>query len=175
MFTHRLSLVGSLEKYAEKTGVEANIVSLSQYVVGDIIDLPIDLKRTDKAANALANERFAAVKKAFAESDAVYEKEAKSLCRDIRVLTERIVEADLLAGVVKRYSPEVNTKGKIHHLAKIMPEDCKFIDDLITKYSRYEHSQSEEAPVELPKPDEIESDLKAIIKFIDTIKQRQKT
>ncbi len=174
VFTHRLSLVGSLEKYAEKADVKENTVCLSWYVVGDITELPIDLKRTDKAVNALANERLAGMKKAFAEGGAVYEKEAKSLCRDMRVLTERIVEADLLVGVVKRYSPEVNTKGKIHHLAKITPEDCKFIDDMMTKYSRFEHSQSEESPVELPTPAEFEEDLKALQVFIESLKKRQK-
>ena len=80
-----------------------------------------------------------------------------------------------MAGIVKRYSSEVNTKGKIHHLAKITPEDCKFIDDYMTKYSRYEHSQSEETPVPLPRPDELEEDIKAIDVFIESIRKRTKS
>ena len=58
VFTHRLSLVGFLEKYAEKYGIESTILCLSHYITGEITDLPIHLKRTDKAINALANERL---------------------------------------------------------------------------------------------------------------------
>ena len=172
VFTHRLSLVGFLEKYADKHQIKTSLVCLSRYVPGDVTECPIDMKRTDKAANSLANERLAAAKKAFDEGDVAYENEAKGICRDIRVLLERIVEMDLINGVVRRFSPEVNTKGKIHALAKITEADCKFVDDYMTKYSLYEHSQPEEAPVELPKPGEIESDLNAISGFIARIRQR---
>ena len=106
--------------------------------------------------------------------DAEYERVAKALCRDTRILVEQIVESDLLAGVIRRYSAEVQTKGKIEHLAKITPEDCRFIDDMMTAYSRYEHSQPDEAPVELPKPDEIEKDLQAILAFIEAVQKRNK-
>jgi hypothetical protein len=120
------------------------------------------------------NERVKALKAAFQASDTEYEKEAKALCTDIRILLEKIVEADLLAGIVRRYNPEVQTKGKIEHLAKITPEDCKFVDDMMTAYSRHEHSQPDEAPVELPKPDEIEADLKRIVEFIECLQSRRK-
>jgi hypothetical protein len=90
-------------------------------------------------------------------------------------LLEQIVEVDLLKGIVRRYSPEVHTKGKIEHLAKITPEDCKFVDDMMTAYSRHEHSQPDEAPVELPKPDEIEGDLKKMGEFIERVRSRYKT
>ena len=61
-----------------------------------------------------------------------------------RILIERVVEKDLLNEIVKRFNPEVQTKGKIHSLANITEADCKFIDDYMTKYSSYEHSQPEE-------------------------------
>jgi energy-coupling factor transporter ATP-binding protein EcfA2 len=172
VFTHRLSLVGFLEKYANKRKIKTSLVCLSRYVTGDVTELPIDLKRTDKAAHSLANERLAAAKKAFAEGDVAYEKEAKGICRDIRILLERIIEMDLTNGVVRRFSPEVNTKGKIYALSKITEAECKFVDDYMTKYSLYEHSQPEEAPSELPKPEEIEFDLNAISSFIAKVRQR---
>ncbi|MEB2308013.1 MAG: hypothetical protein OZ917_01740 [Candidatus Brocadiaceae bacterium] len=173
VFTHRLSLVAFLEKYSAKHGTKHELICLSRYIPGEITDLPIDLKRTDKAVNALLNERLAAAKKAFAQGDTVYENEAKGLCHDIRVLIERIVEMDLLNEVVRRFSQEVNTKGKIHALAKITEDDCNFIDEYMTKYSRYEHSQPDEAPLSLPKPEEIEADLKAITGFIESLKKRK--
>jgi energy-coupling factor transporter ATP-binding protein EcfA2 len=172
VFTHRLSLVGLLEKYTEKESVPKTIISLSRIKIGDIAELPITLTKTKPTANRFLNERIAAVKSAFQIGDAEYEKEAKALCRDIRILIEQIVETDLLAGVIRRYNPEVQTKNKIEHLAKITVEDCKFIEELMTAYSRYEHSQPDEAPVDLPRPEEIEKDLKAIVSFIETVQKR---
>ena len=174
VFTHRLSLIGYLSKYAEKIGTKPKIVCLSQYHPGQVTDLPINLKRTDKAINVLLNERLAEIKKAFTESDDTFEIIARSMCSDIRILLERVVEMDLLNDVVRRFSQEVNTKGRIGALSKISEEDCNFIDDFMTKYSRYEHSQSEEAPIPLPPPDEIEQDLKAIKLFIEEIRSRNK-
>ncbi len=172
VFTHRLSLVGLLEKYAEKESLEKTIICLSRLRIGDIAELPITLTKTKPTANRFLNDRLRVAKTAYQTGDTEYEKEAGSLCRDIRILLEQIVETDLLAGVVRRFHPEVQTKNKIGHLAKITPEDCKFIDDMMTAYSRYEHSQSDETPIGLPKPDDIEKDLKAIISFIKTIQER---
>jgi len=120
----------------------------------------------------LKNERLAAAKKALAQGDLAYEKEVKALCRDIRVLLERIIEMDLINGVVRRFNQELNTKGRVHALAKITEADCQFVDRYMTKYSSYEHSQPEEAPVEWPKPPEIESDLTELSAFVEKIRQR---
>jgi len=174
VFTHRLSLVGYLTKYAEKNKIKPEIVCLSCYRTGQITDLPINLKRTDRAVNALLNKRLADAKKAFKKGDIVYENVARSICSDIRVLIERMVEMDLLNEVVRRFCEEVNTKGKIGALAKITKDDCSFVDEYMTKYSRYEHSQSEEVIIPLPPPDEIESDLNEIKRFIENVRSRNK-
>ena len=155
--------------------MDKTTVCLSRIRTGDIEELPITLTKTKHAAKRFSNEGVKALNAAFNTSDKEYDKEAKVLCRDIRILLEQIVEVDLLKGIVRRYSPEVQTKGKIEHLAKITPEDCKFVDEMMTAYSRYEHSQPEEAPVELPKPDEIEGDLKRIVEFIERVQGRCKT
>ena len=174
IFTHRLSLVGMLEKYSGKEHVATSLVCLSRIRTGDIAGLPINLEKTKPAANRLLNEGIAEAKKARNIGDEQYELVAKGLCRDIRILMEQIVESDLLDGIVRRYSPEVQTKGKIEHLAKITTEDCKFVDDMITAYSRYEHSQPDEAPVPLPQLDQLEGDLKRITAFVNEIQNRKK-
>jgi hypothetical protein len=58
-------------------------------------------------------------------------------------------------------------------LAKIKPEDCQMIDELMTKYSRYEHSQSNEAPVPLPEPDDIASDLTRLQTWLKEFSERK--
>jgi len=75
------------------------------------------------------------------------------------LLLERMIESELLADVVQRFRRSVNTQGK---LARITAEDCKLFDDMMTKYSRYEHSQPKEAPVAPPAPDELKADLEKL-------------
>jgi hypothetical protein len=174
VFTHRLSFVGFLNKYAKKASINPNLLCLSRYSIGEIAELPIDLKATISAVNQLLNERVSEARKALSGGDAPYETVAKALCRDIRILLERVVEVDLLNGVIKRFSPEVQTKGRIHALANITASECQLIDDLMTKYSRYEHSQPEEAPVAMPTPDNIKSDLNQIMGLIMTVRGRNK-
>lgn len=172
VFTHRLSLVGFLTKYAEKASASVNLVSLSQHHIGQVTDLPINLKRTHKAVNELLDHRLPAVRKAFGATDSEYTSAARSLCSEIRILVERVVEDDLFNGIVKRFSPEVNTKGKISAVAGITASDCATIDDFMTKYSRYEHSQPDEAPIPLPEPDEIQTDLETVKKLIGDLRAR---
>ncbi len=172
VFTHRLSLIGYLTKYAEKIGIKPEVICLSRHLAGKITDLPINLRKTDKAVNMLLGERLPEAKDAYTQDDVAYDKVAKGLCNDIRILIERIVEKNLLNEVIRRFCQEVNTKGKIGALAKITEADCNFIDEYMTKYSTYEHSQPDEAPIPLPPPDEIESDLNAIKSFIKSIRSR---
>lgn len=172
VFTHRLSLVGFIQKYSEKKNIENSILSLSKYKPGELTEVPIDVKRTDRAINSLLNERFAALQKAYESDEALYETQAKALCRDTRVLLERVVEIDLVNEVVRRFSPEIQTKGKLKKLALITPEDCQFVDDYMTKFSRFEHSQPDEAPIPMPKPDDIRAELKEIQSFISKLRAR---
>ena len=174
VFTHRLSLVGLLEKYTEKNAAKHSLLSLSSYRIGDVTELPIDLKRTDKAVNGLLNERLKALKDSLGTGDEAYRREAGAMCRDIRILLERVVEKDLIYEVVRRFSPDIQTKGKIQALANVTARDCQFIDEYMTRYSRFEHSQPDEIPVKLPKPDEIEKDLNEIAGFIKKINERNK-
>ena len=174
VFTHRLSFVNYLNKYAKKYNIKAHTLSLSEYHIGRITDLPINLKNTKNAVNELLNTDIVELKKVFKENDLDYYNKSKSICSTIRILLERVVEKDLLNEVITRFSPEVQTKGKINVLAKITEDDCKFIDCYMTKYSNYEHSQPDEAPIPLPPPEEIENDLKNIKEFIEKLKNRKK-
>jgi hypothetical protein len=47
------------------------------------------------------------------------------------------------------------------------------IDELMTKYSRYEHSQPNEAPVPLPEPDDIAADLTRLQVWLKEFSERK--
>lgn len=174
VFTHRLSLVGLIMKYASAAGADSELIALSRNHIGRVTELPIELKRTDRAVNQLYDHRLKAAEKAFGADDSEYDAIAKGICSDIRILVERVVESDLLNGVVSRFSPEVNTKGKLSAIADITEADCSTVDAFMTKYSRYEHSQPSDSPVPIPQPDEIRKDLEKLRDLIGRLRDRQK-
>jgi hypothetical protein len=45
----------------------------------------------------------------------------------------------------------------------------------MTKYSCYEHSQPQEAPCELPKPDELEEDFQGLSEWLSKFGDRTET
>jgi len=102
-----------------------------------------------------------------------YDSEAKSICSDFRILLERMVENVLMADMVQRFRRDLHTKGKIHQLSKINESDCKYIDDMMSKYSKYEHSQPHRAPVPMPLPNELETDLKELKDWYEEFTNRQ--
>jgi len=165
VFTHRVSLLVLLQECSKREGREPKVtcVRCEPWGTGEPGDTPLFAKKPDRALNALLNEHLAKARKAHAEEgQAVYAPLAKAICSDFRILLERMIECELLADVVQRFRRAVNTQGKLGKLARITAEDCKFFNDLMTKYSRYEHSQPDEAPVAPPTPDELKTDMEAL-------------
>lgn len=164
VFTHRLSLLGTVRHFAEKKAIKPDVVSIRTTDWGTGEPAPIPLSQSDiKAAlNTLINQRYMDAKKANEKGEfETSEILLKSICSDFRTLVERSIENDLLCGVVQRFQRPVHTL-KLKDLAKLKDTDCNLLDSLMTKYSGFEHSQPEESPLELPHPDELLSDMNAL-------------
>lgn len=175
VFTHRLSLLAMLEDAAQKAGVDVRVVAVQKesWGSGEPGGPPLPVQKPKAALNALMNERLLKARKVWEnDGSALYAVEAKALCGDVRVTIERLIELELLADVVQRFRRPINTMGKIEKLARIKIEDCALMDNLMTKYSRYEHAQPKEAPVTLPEPDEIADDLKKLKAWYDEFTAR---
>jgi energy-coupling factor transporter ATP-binding protein EcfA2 len=175
VFTHRLSLLSALQNASEKQRIENKVVSLQRqsWGIGEPGDPPLPAQKPKQALNTLLNERLAKARKVYEETGrSEYNVLAKALCGDIRIIIERLIENDLLADVVQRFRRQINTIGKLHKVAKITSDDCQYIDEMMTKYSTYEHAQPEEAPIELPEPDELEQDLKGLKAWLDEFSDR---
>jgi energy-coupling factor transporter ATP-binding protein EcfA2 len=171
VFTHRLSFLGLIgEKYDDMTCVH---IRQEPWGSGETGDVPLYGKKPEAALKDLVNARVPQARNALEKNgtDAYYPL-GKSICSDFRILLERIVEFVLLADVVQRHRRAVNTVGKIQNLAKITPTDCARIEQLMTKYSSYEHSQSNEAPVALPEPDELKTDIDLLIAWHNEFTKR---
>jgi ABC-type lipoprotein export system ATPase subunit len=175
VFTHRLSMIVLLEDAAIKQGIDVNKLSLRSEVwgAGEPEETPIWAKKPESVITGLLGGRLAhARKKLNEEGRSSYEPIAKEMCSEIRIAVERMTEVHLLNDIVHRFRRAVQTQNRIDKLAKIKPEDCKLIDDFMTKYSRYEHSQSHETPIPPPEPDEIEQDLNQLKAWFEEFKNR---
>lgn len=164
IFTHRLSLLGTVRHFAEKKSIKPDVICIRSTDWGSGEPAPIPLSQSDikSALNILINERCQDAKKASEKGEFEQaETLIKSLCSDFRTLVERSIENDLLCGVVQRFQRPVHTL-KLRDLAKLKDTDCTFLDSFMTKYSGFEHSQAAESPVELPMPDEILADMTAL-------------
>lgn len=164
VFTHRLSLLGTVRHFAKKKNIKPDVVSIRSADWGTGEPAPIPLAQSDikSALNSLMNQRYQDAKKASENGEFEHaEILLKSICSEFRILVERCIENDLLGGVVQRFQRPVDTL-KLKDLAKMKGADCNLLDSLMTKYSGFEHSQPTESPVELPKPDELLADMTSL-------------
>ena len=177
VFTHRLSLLGMVQDYAKKAEVPVRVVQIRKepWGAGEPGDESIEAAKRKAVLNEHLPKRIAASKLVLEkEGDAAYRLHAQSICTETRKLIERMIELELLADVIQRHRRAINTLGKLEKLADIKPEDCELLDEMMTKYSRYEHAQSAEAPVELPLPDELAQDIAKLKAWRDGLEARRK-
>lgn len=184
VFTHRLSLYGALEDVARKMGkdekgkewkekhLEQRCIETFSNVSGLPVAQPIWASKPEAANNSLLTRLDAAKKAGEENGSEAYRALAQGICSDFRKLVERSVETDLLNEVVIRHRKSVTTEGRLSKLSNISPDDCQFIDDLMTRYSAFEHSQSNESPVEVPDEADLRKDLDALKKWRDDFKKQ---
>lgn len=168
VFTHRLSM---LSQFADVSTMIC--IRREPWGAGETGEVPMFGKAPEKALNDLRVRRLSQADEVLQAhgSDASYPL-LKAICSDFRILIERFVETHVLAEVIQRHRREVNTKGKLQNLLKLRPEDCDLINGLMTKFSKFEHSQPLEAPIEVPGIEELSADMKALSDWHSEFKSR---
>lgn len=179
VFTHRLSLYGAMEDAAQKVGDVWKKQHLVQVCVesfngtaGHPLDQAVWNAKTTKANDILLTRLSAAKAAGEASGPDAYRNLAQSICSDFRKLLERSIEDDLLSKVVQRHRRSVTTLGRLEHLPCITQADCRFLDDLMTKYSVHEHSQSPEVIAGVPDAPELRQDIEALSAWRSEFKSR---
>lgn len=172
VFTHRISVVvGINEKISNYSNVPFKELSLK--ATKDRKGIPgepdVNAGKSDKLLNKLINDNLSKLKKMDELDDGV-NKERHYICQQFRNCVEKSVEEFLIGEVVVRFRKDVQTR-RIKYLPSITQDDCDIIDGMMTKYSAYDHSMSNETPLIEFSIDEIEKDM---IKFANWIKGRKK-
>lgn len=78
----------------------------------------------------------------------------------------------MLNNVVLRFRREVMTKGLLRQLSNITQNDCDLIDDLMTRYSVYEHSQADDLPAVPPELIQLEADMQSLAAWMEDYAKR---
>ena len=177
IFTHRLSLLGTVKHFAGKKTVKPDVVSIysADWGTGEPAEIPFSQREIKTALSNLMGQRWRDAKMATNNGQVdLAENFLKSICSDFRTLVERSIENDLLCGVVQRFQRPVHTL-KLRDLAKLKNSDCEFLDNLMTKYSGFEHSQPAESPIWLPQLNEIYNDMTELKNWRDEYLNRSAT
>jgi len=182
VFTHRLSLLSLIESSVRKLKDEAKEKSLPIPVLltvetlrklgsnaGVVSKLSLRDSKPVGAVARIKDEFIPQLKKHLNNGDAEsFEVEARQICSEIRILVERCVEYILLNEVLVRFRRDIQTKGRLSALTKIEQKDCDLLDDLMTRYSVFEHSQSDELPAPMPDLSLIEQDMDNLSAWIES-------
>lgn len=181
IFTHRLSLFGTMEDVSKKNGDQWHKTHFSALciesfngIAGNPAHQQTWNSNTKTANNILLTRLRDACKVAEQSGAEVYRQLAQAICSDFRKLLEKSVEDDLLNSIVRRHRRSITTDNKIHSLALIEKDDCMFIEQLMTKYSCFEHSQSDEIPIRIPEEAELSSDIQSLILWRDALNAKRK-
>jgi ABC-type hemin transport system ATPase subunit len=180
VFTHRLSLLALVEdaiearKRAAAAVPALSVVTLRSFggSTGRVDELDVRHKKPKSGFTVIRDHKLPKIRaheKAGNASD--YDSALKTACGDFRILTERSVEKVILDGLMERFRRSIQTK-QLKSLIKVNAADCALVDSMMTKYSKFEHSQSDELAGVLPTPDELAADLDAVIAWIEEFEKR---
>jgi len=170
VFTHRLSLLSFL---CEADNTYSKYIKSEFWGCGEHGDIPLFAKKPVNAIRNLKNDRLVKAKKVLEEQGSEFGNPLlKSICSDMRILLERVIELELLGGIVQRHKRGITTKDKLSRLVHINSSDSGLLEGLMTEFSKYEHSQSEESPITPPTPAVLESLIDSLLGWHEEFKKR---
>jgi energy-coupling factor transporter ATP-binding protein EcfA2 len=177
VFTHDVVFLLLLKQFAEKQGIaqlDQHVRQLSKGAGVCTEELPWVAMPVKKKIGYLKKEWQAADKLCRDGHQAAYEKEAKYLYGLLREAWERALEEVLLAGVVERFRPGIQTQH-IGTIADITTQDCELVDAAMTKCSKWlpGHDQAPAARAPVPKPAELKADIEELESWVGAIRQRR--
>lgn len=180
VLTHRLSLIGAFDESADALGQDWKKTNFHQQSIATFngkagIPLEVECWATNVGTSIdLLQKRLNRAADLGQTDPGIYYQLAQGVCSEYRKLLERCVEDVLLSGVVKRHRQSVTTQNKLQLLSVIDMRDCQFIDDKMSEFSHFEHSQSLERAGAIPESDVLKNHLNDLREWIVAFKQKLK-
>ena len=160
VFTHRLTMFNSLKEHAKYNNTDCHLLKINaeSWGTGEPVKYPMKITGT---LNNLS-ERLIKLKKTQDEGGKDKCRDGlKAVIADFREVLENCIEQILLSSVIERYNIVIRSSN-VKSLAKINDEDCRLIDDLMTRYSANLHSSPNEVNRELPQVEVVQEDIKKL-------------
>jgi len=161
VFTHDLHLLLTLLDQAPRYEIPCSTCMLEKSVLGPGVvshDIPWEAKRF-KAILGTIKQKCQTARAVASRGDVPMSHDLlANICCDLRRAVERAVEEVLLSEVVVRYRRTIHVT-KVRSLAVIDQDDVRLLDQLMTRYSAFEHSQTADTRAPLPSIDQVERDV----------------
>lgn len=180
VFTHRLAFAETLKRCMDEAIEECsskngsfNYIELLKNPLGEpIIMGGYNRLDFDSVLKVIKGQDIPQYKRLFDSGEYdLAESKMKSICSRMRINVERGIEKVLLNGLVNRYNMNISSQ-KIRYLNAVEETDVKLFDDMMTKYSFFEHPASSEKPIEYPETDEILNDVEKLLNWHQDFKRK---
>lgn len=173
VFTHRISLLVGMSEACAAGNVPIKELHIRSTLSGKgLPDFEDVYHGNVKGQLGGLKDKLSRAKKMDADS-AEYNDCIGRVCQQFRICVERSVEDVLLLGIVRRFHRNIRTNDMVTKLPAITEQDCKRVDDMMTKYSFVEHSQpSDILPLQYT-IEEIENDIQAFMTWITEYNKKQ--
>ena len=177
VFTHDIVFLVGLVGEAEEQGVPVTRQNLWKGAAGaGITDErgPWPGMRVKKRIGFLKDELQKAKAMYRREEYFEYERTAEWIYGRLREAWERGLEEVLLEGTVERFRESIQTLP-IHRLSDIDEEDCGVLSAGMRKSSTWlpGHDQAAAVNAPIPRPQELEGDIRALEKWVERIRKRR--
>ena len=177
VFTHDIVFLLALERFSEELAVEVELRHLRREASGAGVhtpEMPWVAMKVNKRIGVLKSKHQGAEKLHRDGRQAEYESNAAQLYGLLRETWERAVEEVLLAGVVERYRPNIQTLQS-KDLADITADDCHTLEVGMSKCSRWlpGHDQAVAENAPFPDPSELQRDIETLENWVKGIRKRR--
>ena len=174
VFTHNIAFLVEIRNYFTEIPLTVQTVKRFGGTPGRCMEgLPWEAMSVKDRLSVL-NSMVKEISQYHGKDRVKYNKEAASVYGLLRETWEAFIEQNLLNDTVRRHDIDVRTQQLVW--VEIRDEDCKTIDEGMSKCSRWMtgHDKSQTLSVNRPAPNEIRDDIRILRAFRDEINHRHK-
>lgn len=174
IFTHRISLAYGLEHESKKMNVPFKEFSLrsGDNFKGIVSDGVLSKTKVRKGVNKLISEDIPKLKRLEPFSEE-YDYRIQSITKEFRTFVEKTIEDVLTADVISRFDPIIHSNN-VKNLAIISDKDCEIVSEMMSKYSYYSHSQSDQRQLLEIDLNELEEDISKYSDWLTKFNEKKK-